>query len=139
MEKTKIAIETFINAGIEDVWDKWILPAHITQWNAASEDWHTPKSYNDFKVGGKCINRMEAKDGSMGFDFECTYTDIELYKRIASVLADDRKVEVRFEKINNGVLVNQIFEAENENPIELQQMGWQAILNNFKKYVEDNH
>jgi uncharacterized protein YndB with AHSA1/START domain len=136
MKKTKITIETTINAPIEKVWNNWIEPEHIIKWNTASEDWHTPTAQNDFKVGGKSKYRMEAKDGSMGFDFEAVYTQIIYHKKIASTLSDERTVEVNFEPTLTGVKVIQTFEAENQNPVEMQQMGWQAILNNFKKHVE---
>lgn len=138
MEKTKITIQTSISAPIEKVWLYWNSPEHLMQWNAASDDWHTPMAKNDFKVGGKSLCRMEAKDGSFGFDFEWTYTQIDVHKKIAYTLSDDRKVEVNFEVIDDVVNLTQIFEAENQNPPEMQQMGWQAILNNFKKYVESH-
>lgn len=138
MEKTKIKISTNVNSSIDKVWNCWISPEHIVKWNAASDDWHTPTAQNDFKVGGKCSCRMEAKDGSMGFDFEWVYTEIILHKKIASILLDGRTVDVNFETTTTGINIVQIFEAEGENPLEMQQAGWQAILNNFKKYVESN-
>ncbi|HRG57552.1 MAG TPA: SRPBCC domain-containing protein [Bacteroidia bacterium] len=138
MEKTKIKIGTTVNASITKVWNYWTGSQHMVKWNAASDDWHTPKANNDFKVGGKCLCRMEAKDGSMGFDFEWVYTEIILHKKIASILTDGRIVVVNFEIAGDDIIIEQIFEAENENPLEMQQAGWQAILNNFKMYVESN-
>lgn len=138
MEKTKITVTALINAPIQKVWQFWHEAAHITKWNAASDDWHAPHATIDFKVGGKCLCRMEAKDGSVGFDFEWTYTRIIHLKEIDSVLADNRTVQTTFEEKPEGVLVTEIFEAENQNSHELQQMGWQAILNNFKKYTESH-
>lgn len=138
MEKTKIKIGTTVNASITKVWNYWTGSQHMVKWNAASDDWHTPSANNDFKVGGKCLCRMEAKDGSMGFDFEWVYTEIILHKKIASILTDGRTVVVNFEIAGDDIIIEQTFEAENENPLEMQQAGWQAILNNFKKYVESN-
>ena len=131
-----ITVETVINSTIENVWDKWINPDDIIKWNNASEDWHTPKAENNLKVGGKFLYRMEAKDGSMGFDFWGTYTQIKPFERIECTLGDGRKMNVFFKKDNGKTIVTETFEAESENSIELQQLGWQAILNNFKKYVE---
>lgn len=135
-EKTKVTIDTIVKAPIAKIWSMWNSAEHITKWNAASADWHTPKAENDFRIGGKCLSRMEAKDGSMGFDFEWTYTDIIEHKLIESVLADGRTVKVTLEETPDGVKIVQVFEAETENPVEMQQFGWQAILNSFKQYVE---
>jgi uncharacterized protein YndB with AHSA1/START domain len=133
----KITIQATINAPLQKVWELWTTPAHIMQWNAASEDWHTPKSTNDLKVGGTSFCRMEAKDGSMGFDFKWIYTAVETNKHLAYTLEDDRKVVVDFAEADGKVTIVQTFDAEKQNPVEMQQFGWQSILNNFKKYAEN--
>lgn len=135
---TVITIETTINAPIKKVWNYWTRPEHITQWNAASDDWHTPKATNDLTVGGRFTSRMEAKDGSFGFDFGGTYTEVDTHKKIAYTLDDDRTVSITFTPTADGVKVVESFEAENQNSEELQRTGWQAILDNFKKYTEAN-
>jgi uncharacterized protein YndB with AHSA1/START domain len=134
----EITIETVVNAPIEKVWDFWTNPAHIVFWNSASEDWHTTAASNDLEVGGKFSSRMEAKDGSVGFDFEGTYTEIDIHKKIAYILGDNRHVSVLFWVNEEGTYITETFEAENLHPIEMQRMGWNAILDNFKKYVEAN-
>lgn len=136
MASPKITIEASINAPIEKVWQYWTEPHHITQWNNASDDWHTTKAENDLRIGGVFTSRMEAKDGSFGFDFGGTYTDVKTNQLISYTLDDDRKVSISFIKNDNQILVTETFEPENENSLELQKGGWQAILNNFKKYVE---
>lgn len=136
--KEKITINILINTSVEKVWEFWTNPEHIIKWNYASKDWHTPKAENDLKVGGKFLSRMEAKDGSFGFDFEGVYDEVIINKKISYALLDDRKVTVSFLQTENGIEIKEIFEAENENSIELQKNGWQAILNNFKTYVENN-
>lgn len=134
--KTTITVSTELAAPIEKVWNYWIAPEHIVRWNAASDDWHSPRAINDARSGGKFNIRMEAKDGSMGFDFEGVYTQVVPHKLIEYSLGDDRKVTVQF-AYNSGVTtVTETFDAENENSLEMQRAGWQAILNNFKKYVE---
>lgn len=135
----KITIETLINARIEKVWDFWNEPKHITQWNAASEDWHTPQASNDLRPGGRLSSRMEAKDGSFGFDFEGTYTDVVPLSVISYTLEDGRTVTITFSSKGNQTLIKESFDAEGTNSIERQQAGWQAILDNFKKYVENNN
>ncbi|HEY6142638.1 MAG TPA: SRPBCC family protein [Flavobacterium sp.] len=134
--KETITVETLINAPIEKIWQFWTKPEHITKWNTASDDWHTTKAENDLKIGGKFLSRMEAKDGSFSFDFEGIYTDVVTNEKISYTLLDDRKVDVTFSQKENGVQITETFEAENQNPLEMQKMGWQAILNNFKTYVE---
>ena len=134
--KETITVETLVNAPIEKVWDFWTKPEHITQWNNASEDWHTTRAENDLRIGGKFLSRMEAKDGSFGFDFEGTYDEVLTNEKISYTLLDDRKVAITFLATENGVQIVETFEAENENSLELQKMGWQAILTNFKNYVE---
>ncbi len=134
--KETITVETLVNTPIEKVWEFWTEPAHITKWCTASEDWHITKAENDLKIGGKFISRMEAKDGSFGFDFEGIYTDVITNEKISYTLLDGRKVDVTFLPTENSVEIIETFEAENQNPIEMQKMGWQAILNNFKTYIE---
>jgi uncharacterized protein YndB with AHSA1/START domain len=136
--KTVITIETTVDASLEKVWNYWIAPEHIVNWNAASPDWHTPRATNDVRIGGELFCRMEAKDGSFGFDLKGTYTAVEALKQLDYALEDERKVTVAFSDMIGKTLVVQHFEAENQNPIELQQAGWQAILTNFKHYTENN-
>jgi uncharacterized protein YndB with AHSA1/START domain len=131
-----ITVETTVQTSVEKVWEFWTEPTHITKWNAASDDWHTPHAENDLRVGGKFLSRMEAKDGSFGFDFGGIYDEVLLHKVIAYTLGDGRKVNITFQGQNNETEVIVTFEAETENPIEFQQQGWQAILDNFKKYAE---
>ncbi|WP_294188799.1 SRPBCC family protein [uncultured Clostridium sp.] len=131
-----IKVETVVNAAVEKVWEYWTDPKHIVKWNNASEDWHTTEAKNDLKIGGKFTSRMEAKDGSFGFDFGGVYTEVRLYEVISYVLGDGRKVEINFINEENKTKIIENFEGENENPPEFQQMGWQAILDNFKKYSE---
>ncbi len=132
----KITVEATINAPIEKVWDYYTNPLHITKWNNASEDWHTPHAETDLRVGGKFLSRMEAKDGSAGFDFSGVYTAIEEYRYIAYTMEDGRTVEIQFTKTDDGCEVTVTFDPEDENPLEMQRAGWQAILDNFKTYVE---
>lgn len=134
--KKIITVGNTINARIEMVWGFWTTPTHITQWNNASDDWHTPYAENDLQVDGKFMSRMEAKDGSFGFDFIGTYDEVEKNKAIGYTLEDGRKVKITFVNEGNSTKVIESFEAEDENSVELQQGGWQAILDNFKKYVE---
>jgi len=136
--KTIITVETTVKAPVEKVWKYWNEPKHITQWCFASDDWHTPTAENDLKVNGKLKSRMEAKDGSMGFDFEGVYTKVQENKAIEYNIADGRHVSITFSSNGNETKIVESFEAESMNPIEMQQAGWQAILNNFKKYVEAN-
>ena len=133
---SKITIETTVHAPVEKVWKYWTEPNHITKWNSASDDWHTPFSENDLRVGGKFSSRMEAKDGSFGFDFGGVYDEVKLNEFISYTLGDGRKVEITFLHEENDTKIIQVFDPETENPIEMQQEGWQSILNNFKKYAE---
>lgn len=135
-EKTTLTVETTIKAPVAKVWELWTEPKHITRWNNASDDWHTTKAENDVRVGGKFLSRMEAKDGSAGFDFEGEYEDVEKEKHMYYSLADGRKVQVRFSGNEDITTVTETFEAENTHPTDMQQTGWQAILDNFKNYVE---
>jgi uncharacterized protein YndB with AHSA1/START domain len=136
-EKTLIAIEATVNAPVEKVWSFWNDPRHIVKWNHASDDWHSPRAENDLKVGGKFLVRMEAKDGSFGFDFAGEYTKVDIHKEIEYVIADGRKVHVSFDANGKETTILETFEAERENSEEMQQQGWQAILDSFKKYVEN--
>jgi len=136
--KTSITIQSTVNAPVEKVWTYWTSPEHITKWNAAADNWHSLYAENDLRVGGKFMSRMEAKDGSMGFDFGGVYDEVRKNELIAFTMSDSRKVEVKFSGSGNQTKVVETFEAENENSVELQRTGWQAILNNFKKYVESN-
>ena len=134
-----ITVQSNINAPIKKVWECWTSPEHITKWCFASDDWHTPYADNDLRVGGKFKSTMAAKDGSMSFDFEGEYTLVEQNKVINYVMADGRKVEVSFEETPIGIYLIESFDPEKVNPEEMQQQGWQAILDNFKKYVENRH
>lgn len=136
MSNTKITVETTINADTQKVWDLWTKPEHITKWNFASDDWHCPLAENDLRVGGKLKSRMEAKDGSFGFDFEATYDEIVDQRKIAYTMSDGRKAVTVFENLDGKTKITITFDAENENPVEMQKGGWQAILENFRKYAE---
>lgn len=136
MNSTKITIEATIASEIKKVWDYYTLPEHITNWNFASDDWCCPSASNDMQVGGKYSARMEAKDGSFGFDFEAIYDLVSPYENFTYTLADERKIDVKFIDLGEKTTMTIMFDAENENPIELQKAGWQAILNNFKAYTE---
>ena len=131
-----ITVNALVNATIENVWDSWTNPKHVVNWNFASDDWHAPEASNDFQLGGKFVYTMAAKDGSFSFDFSGKFTEITMHKTISYLLDDGRKVDITFEMFEGQVMVIESFEAETENTEELQQMGWQAILNNFKKYTE---
>lgn len=132
----KVTIETTVQAPLEIVWDYWNNPDHVKQWNAASDDWHTPEANNDLRVGGTFSYRMEAKDKSFGFNFYGTYNEVIPMERIVYTIGDERVVEVTFEKTVGGVKVTEVFEAEDQNPVDMQRDGWQSILNRFKEYVE---
>jgi uncharacterized protein YndB with AHSA1/START domain len=138
MANSKIRIESTISAPAQKVWSYWTKPEHITKWNFASPDWHCPKAENDLRVGGKYNARMEAKDGSFGFDFEVIYDEVADQKRLAYTMLDGRKVTTNFENLGDKTKVITVFDAEKENSEEMQKSGWQAILNNFKSYVETN-
>jgi uncharacterized protein YndB with AHSA1/START domain len=137
-KKISITVKATVNAPIEKVWKYWVSPLHITKWYNASNDWHTPKAKNDINQGGKFDFRMEAKDGSFGFNFSGIYTDVKINEHIDYTMDDSRKATITFTKIGNATMVTETFEAETTNSIELQQTGWQSILNNFKKYTESN-
>jgi uncharacterized protein YndB with AHSA1/START domain len=135
MEAVKITIRATVQAPAEKVWACYTQPEHITGWNFASDDWQCPWATNDMRIGGKYVARMEAKDGSFGFDLEAVYEAIEPGKSFLYAMGD-RKVEVRFVAVDGGTLVTVSFDAETENPVEMQRAGWQAILDNFKRYTE---
>lgn len=132
----KITVEKVVKAELNKVWDAWNNPADIKQWNAAQDDWHTTQSSVDLREGGKFRSRMEAKDGSEGFDFEGTYTRVVPQKKIEYKMGDDREVQVEFVERADGTIVKETFDAESENPPEVQRSGWQAILENFARHVE---
>jgi uncharacterized protein YndB with AHSA1/START domain len=135
-KKELVTIDAKVNAPVDKVWELWTGPEHIIKWNAASEDWHTTSADNDLVVGGKFSSRMEAKDGSFGFDFGGVYDEVDEHERIVYTLDDGRKVWTTFTKIDGGTEIISTFEAESQNPIEFQKAGWQSILNNFKNYAE---
>jgi uncharacterized protein YndB with AHSA1/START domain len=135
---TSITVESTIQAPVEKVWKFWSGPEHITRWNHASDDWHSPFAENDLRVGGKFLARMEAKDGSFGFDFGGVYDQVKTNELIAYTLGDGRKVSVHFTSEGGETRVVETFEAEDTHSIEMQRGGWQAILDNFKKYTEAN-
>lgn len=132
----KITVSTTISAPVRKVWDLFTKPEHIVKWNNASDDWHTTRAENDLRVGGKFGSRMEAKDGSVGFDFGGVYESVEEHSSYSYVMSDGRQVLVTFEEADGSTTVTETFDAETENPVEMQREGWQAILNNFKRYVE---
>jgi uncharacterized protein YndB with AHSA1/START domain len=136
--KTVLTVENVVNAPVQKVWEFWTKPEHITRWNSASDDWHTPRAENDLRTGGKFSARMEAKDGSFGFDFGGVYDAVRDNEYIAYTMSDGRKVHVTFSQQGNTTKVTESFDAENTNSLELQQGGWQAILDSFKKYTESN-
>jgi uncharacterized protein YndB with AHSA1/START domain len=135
---TSITVESTVNAPVEKVWAFWNAPEHITKWCTATEEWHTPRAENDLRVGGSFLSRMEAKDGSFGFDFSGIYDEVKPNEKIAYTMADGRKVKIVFSGNKNETKIIETFDAENQNPVEMQKDGWQAILNNFKKYAESN-
>lgn len=134
----KITVQVEVNAPLEKVWECFTSPEHVTQWNHASDDWHSPRAENNLMVGGKFNYRMEAKDGSEGFDFEGMYEEVVPHQKIIyTMIGDDRRrVEEFFEEKDNHTHVTITFDAEETNPIEMQRGGWQSILDNFKKHVE---
>ena len=137
-KKTVLTVKTTVNAPVAKVWDCWTRPEHITKWNNASPDWHTPRAENDLRTGGSFSSRMEAKDGSMGFDFGGVYDEVKNHELIAYTLGDGRKVSIVFSANANTTTVTENFEAEDTNPLEMQQGGWQSIMDNFKQYTESS-
>lgn len=134
--KTAITVEALVKAPIEKVWKSWSEPGHITQWCQASDDWHAPYAENDLRKDGKFKTTMAAKDGSASFDFEGVYTNVQENKVIEYVMADGRTVKITFSANGDETQVTETFDAESFHPIEVQRGGWQAILDNFKKYTE---
>jgi uncharacterized protein YndB with AHSA1/START domain len=139
--KNQIKVQTTVTGPIEKAWQYYTDPAHIIKWNNASPDWQTPRAENDLRVGGRFLSRMEAKDGSAGFDFTGTYTEVTPDQKIAYIMDGEDKRKVAVEFVHRGgerTKVTVTFDPENENPLEMQRGGWQSILDNFKKYVEEN-
>ncbi|MEZ4703964.1 MAG: SRPBCC domain-containing protein [Bdellovibrionota bacterium] len=132
----KIIIRAEISAPLSEVWIKYTDSSHITQWNFASEDWHCPRASTDLRTGGKYFARMEAKDGSFGFDLNAIYQEVTHQSKIIMILEDKREVVTEFREIRDKTEVETQFDAENQNPVEMQKNGWQSILNQFKTYVE---
>lgn len=138
MGTTKITIQSVVSADRRKVWDYYTKPEHITRWNFADPSWHCPTASNDMRVGGKYLARMEAKDGSFGFDFEAIYNEVTDGEKFTYTMTDNRVVEAIFKELGDNTELSIIFDAESENPVDMQQQGWQSILDNFKKYVEQN-
>jgi uncharacterized protein YndB with AHSA1/START domain len=136
MTNNKISIKATILSDNKKVWDYYTLPEHITKWNFAIDTWHCPSASNDLRNGGKYVARMETKDGSFGFDFEAIYEEIIENKKIVYTMTDGRQATIDFDSYNNQTEIIITFDAEQQNSLEMQRDGWQAILNNFKKYTE---
>ena len=131
-----VTVETIVHAPLEHVWKCWNEPDHITKWAYASDDWEAPHAENDLRAGGKFTTRMQAKDGSAGFDFGGVYTDVKKFELIEYDLGDSRHVKIEFTKLPDAIKVTETFDIEKMNSKEMQRKGWQAILDNFKKYAE---
>jgi len=131
-----VTIETTVRKPAAEVWAYWTEPRHITQWCSANDDWHAPRAENDVRVGGKFVTRMEAKDGSFGFDFGGVYDEVRINEFLSYTMEDGRKVAVSFIAQEDGTKVVETFDAEATNSVDMQRAGWQAILDNFKKYSE---
>ena len=134
----KITVSATIHAGIKKVWDYYTKPEHITKWNFAHPSWHCPSASNDMRPRGKYSARMEAKDGSFGFDFEATYDEVTHGENFTYTMPNGRQVTVVFKGNDDQTEVDVTFDPETENPVEMQKAGWQAILDNFKQYAETN-
>ena len=137
-DRNVITIGTTINAPVETVWENWTNPEHIINWCYATDDWHAPRAANDLRSGGEFSTRMEAKDASMGFDFAGIYDEVKPHCYIEYAMGDGRKVKIDFESEDNSTQIRQSFDAENMHSAEMQRAGWQAILDTFKKYVEQS-
>ncbi len=133
---SRITIAATVDVPVEKAWDFWMLPEHITQWNNASDAWFTPHAENDVRVGGQFLFRMAARDGSFSFDFTGEYEVVELHQRLVYRLADDRLADITFEARDGATHITESFDPEAVNSVEMQQAGWQAILDNFKRYAE---
>ena len=138
MDTTKITVQAVVSADRKKVWDYYTNPDYITKWNFAIDTWHCPTASNDMRVGGKYQARMEAKDGSFGFDFEAIYNEIVYGEKFTYTMTDNRVVNTTFKELGDQTAVTITFDAESENPVEMQQQGWQSILDNFKKYTEQH-
>jgi uncharacterized protein YndB with AHSA1/START domain len=136
MSKTVIQIGTKVGSTLEKVWQYYTMAEHVVNWNHASDDWYTPEAENDLKTGGYFTYKMAAKDGSFNFNFAGIYTLVEPLKTIAYTLGDGRKVTIVFSKTEDGIVIDQSFEAEAVHDVDMQRQGWQAILDNFKQYAE---
>ena len=132
----KVTVTVTINTNAKKAWEAYTLPQHITKWNFASDDWQCPSAENDLRAGGKYKARMEAKDGSFGFDFEAIYDEIIPLQKITYTMGDGRKATTTFVEQNNSTTVTTVFDAETENPVDMQQQGWQMILNNYAKHAQ---
>lgn len=136
--KNTISVESTIHAPVEKVWEYWTAPEHITQWCFATPEWHAPEAQNDVRTGGKFSTTMAARDGSFSFDFGGIYTDVKEHELIEYALTDNRKVKITFSAEGDNTKVVETFDPEDTNPLEMQRGGWQAILDNFRKYTEAN-
>jgi uncharacterized protein YndB with AHSA1/START domain len=134
--KQSITVQATVDAPVEKTWKYFTEPDHITKWSFASDDWHAPRAENDLRKGGRFLTALAAKDGSFAFDFGGSYDNVVKHKEIQYTIDDGRKVKVIFESKGNATVVTETFEAESQNPIEMQRAGWQAFLDNFKKHVE---
>ena len=134
--RNRITVSATIEKPVAHVWKIWTEPAHIMQWNAASDDWHCPRASNELRTGGRFSSTMAARDGSFSFDFEGVYDDVQLHQRIAYTMSDGRTCEILFVAENGGTRVTETFDAESQNSVEMQRAGWQAILDRFKTYAE---
>ncbi|HQW87232.1 MAG TPA: SRPBCC family protein, partial [Flavobacteriales bacterium] len=132
---TRITVTAFVAKPVAHVWTIWTDPAHITQWNAATDDWHCPKASNDLRTGGRFSSTMAARDGSFSFDFEGVYDDVQPHRRIAYTMTDGRTCEILFSEVDGGTQVTERFDAETQNPVEMQRAGWQSILDRFKAHA----
>ena len=135
---TAIVVKVKVAANIEKVWTSWTTPSLITQWNFANDDWCCPSAENNFEVGGRFTSRMESKNGEMGFDFSGIYDEIIKYKFIRYTLDDGRKVSIKFNSLGDATEIVESFEPEATNTMEMQKTGWQMILDNFRKFVENS-
>ncbi|WP_136637158.1 SRPBCC family protein [Pseudooceanicola onchidii] len=136
MSQQTITIDTIVDVPSEIAWDRFTEPGHITQWNFASDDWQCPRAENDLRVGGTYTARMEAKDGSFGFDFTAVYDDVQPLRRLSYVMEDGRRVVTTFTPEGLATRVTTTFDAESENDVEMQRAGWQAILDSYRRHVE---